>query len=280
MDNVGLVLEGGGMRGVYTCGVLDYFMEKDLYFNYIIGVSAGACNAASYISKQRGRNEKVSINYTTDPRYMGLNNLIKSKSFFNMDFIFDEVPNKLVMFDYDTFYKSACKFLIGATDCETGQPYYFEKEDFDEKLNVLRATASLPLISPIVKFKNHEFLDGGISDSIPIKKSISDGNLKNIVVLTRNEGYRKKPIKYIGLIKAKYKKYPLLVQAILNRYKKYNDTMDYIEKLEGEGKVIIIRPSKPLNVGRLEKNQEKLKALFYNGYDDAKTSYDKIINFI
>lgn len=280
MDKVGLVLEGGGMRGIYTCGVLEYFMEKDLYFNYVVGVSAGACNAVSYIAKQKGRNEKVNINYATDPRYMGLRNLIKDKSFFSMDFIFDEIPNHLVEFDHETFKKAGCKFFIGVTDCETGRPFYLSKEDIDEKFTALRATASLPLISPMVKFKNRQFLDGGISDSIPIAKSIEDGNLKNIVVLTRNEGYRKEPLKHVGFIKAKYKNYPLLMESLMNRYKKYNETLDYIEKLEKQGKVIVIRPSKPVNVGRLERNQEKLKDLLQNGYEDAKNSYEKIMEFI
>lgn len=279
MENVGLVLEGGGMRGLYTCGVLEYFMENDLYFNYIIGVSAGACNAASYISRQKGRNEKISIGYVKDWRYMSLKNLLREKSFFGMNFIFDEIPNKHVLFDYETFYNADCNFLIGVTDCKTGEPLYLNKEDIDEKFYALRATASLPLISPIVKFKNHEFLDGGISDSIPIAKSIEDGNNKNIIILTRNKEYRKSPMKYSGLIKHKYKKYPLLIKSIMNRYKHYNDTLDYIEELEAQGKVIVIRPSEELNVGRLERDPEKLNALFKNGYEDAKNTYEKIIKF-
>lgn len=277
MSNVGLVLEGGGMRGLYTCGVLEYFMEKDLYFNYIIGVSAGACNAVSYISKQKGRNKKVNIEFCSDSRYMGFKNLITKKSFFGMDFIFDEIPNKLVSFDFDEFERSKCKFLIGVTDCKTGKPFYLDKSDIDEKFNALRATASLPLISPIVKFKGHEFLDGGISDSIPIRKSISDGNEKNVIVLTRNKDYRKEPMKHDRIIKYKYKKYPELVKTILNRYSMYNETLDYIKKLENEGKVVVIRPSQELSVDRLERNPQKLESLFQNGYSDAKNCYEKIM---
>ena len=157
MENVGLVLEGGGMRGLYTCGALELFMEKNLYFNYIIGVSAGACNAVSYISKQKGRNKKVNIDYCRNWKYMSFRNLLFGKSFIGMDFIFDEIPNKHVKFDYDTFFKSNCKFLVGVTDCKTGNPLYLNKEDLNDKFDALRATSSLPLICPMVNFKGHEF---------------------------------------------------------------------------------------------------------------------------
>ncbi|AFM41169.1 putative esterase of the alpha-beta hydrolase superfamily [Desulfosporosinus acidiphilus SJ4] len=280
MEKIGLVLEGGGMRGLYTCGVLEYFMENDLYFNYIIGVSAGACNAVSYISKQRGRNESVIINYAKDWRYMSLRNLLLSKSYFGMDFIFDEIPNKHVAFDFQTFYSSPCDFLVGATDCKTGKPIYLTKEDMGDKFQALRASASLPLISPIVNYKGYQLLDGGISDSIPIRKSIADGNTKNIVVLTRNKGYRKNPAKFTGLIKLVYRKYPFFVETMLNRYKIYNDTLDYIEQLEHDGQVLVIRPSKPLEVGRLEKDPQRLKGLLQNGYIDTKESYERILNFV
>lgn len=279
MENIGLVLEGGGMRGVYTCGVLEYFMERDLYFNYIIGVSAGACNAASYISKQRGRNEKVNIGFVNDSRYMSFRNLVRGKSIFGMDFIFDEIPNKHVPFDFETFHKSSCEFLIGVTDCNTGEPLYLNKEDVNNKFNALRATSSLPIVSPIVNFKGHELLDGGISDSIPIVKSIKDGNKKNVIVLTRNEGYRKNQMKFGNLVKFKYRNYPFLIEAMMNRHKKYNETLEYIEKLETEGKAIVIRPSKKLTIDKFEKNPEKLHELFQNGYEDAKNFYEKIKEF-
>lgn len=280
MEKVGLVLEGGGMRGAYTCGALEYLMDKELYFKYIIGVSAGACNAASYISRQKGRNQKISINFVNDPRYLSFRNLLKEKSVFGMNFIFDEIPNKHVLFDYETFYNAQCKFIVGATDCNTGKPVYFNKEDVNGNFDALRASASLPLVSPIVNFKDYELLDGGISDSIPIRKSIADGNTKNIIVLTRNKEYRKSPVKYGNILKFKYKKYPLLVETMMNRYIQYNETLDFIDKLEAEGKVIVIRPSAKLQVGRLEKDTKKLNDLFQNGYEDLKNSYEKIISFI
>lgn len=280
MENIGLVLEGGGMRGLYTCGVLEYFLEKELFFNYIIGVSAGACNAASYISRQKGRNEKVNISFANDPRYMSIRNLIGKKSYFGWDFIFDEIPAKHIKFDFETFKKATCKFIIGVTDCNTGKPLYLNKDDVGIGFYALRATASLPLISEIIKFKGHELLDGGISDSIPVKKSMEDGNIKNVIVLTRNKEYRKSPIKHQGLVKIKYKKYPELIKAMINRYKNYNETLDYIEQLEQEGKALVIRPSRSLEVGRVERDPVKLKTLFDNGYEDAKNYYEKLISFI
>lgn len=280
MKNIGLVLEGGGMRGLYTCGVLEYFMEKDLYFNYIIGVSAGICNAASYASKQMGRNEQVILNYINDSRYLSIRNLFREKSLFGMNFIFNEIPNKYVPFDFDTFHSFPFKFIIGATDCNTGKPVYFNKENIREGLEILKATASLPIISPIVKYKGFELLDGGISDSIPIMKSIKDGNKKNIIVLTRNLGYRKTPTKFTRLIKFKYKRYPALVETLLNRYKSYNETLDNIEQLEKEDKAIVIRPSRELKVGRYEKNTSKLRELLENGYEDTKEIYGRIQEFI
>lgn len=281
MNNIGLVLEGGGMRGLYTCGVLEFFMERDLYFNYVIGVSAGACNAASYISRQKGRNIKVNTGFLKDWRYMSVRNLILKKSFFGMDFIFKEIPDKYVKFDYEAFHSAPCKFLVGVTDCKTGKALYFNKDDImTEGFDILRASSSLPLLSPVVKLKGYEVLDGGISDSIPIAKSIKDGNDKNIIVLTRNKGYRKSPLKFVNLIKMKYKKYPLLIESMINRYKKYNDTLDYIERLEEEGKAIVIRASKEIKVDRLERNSAKLHELFKNGYEDAENAYKIIMEFI
>lgn len=280
MDKVGLVLEGGGMRGVYTCGVLEYFLSQNLHFKYCVGVSAGASNAASYIARQKGRNEKVTIGFVNDKRYMSFRNLITTKSFFGMDFIFNEIPNNLVPFDYETFNESDCNYLIGVTDCNTGKAIYLNKDDVKGGLQALRATCSLPLISPVVNFKGYELLDGGISDSIPIAKSIMDGNDKNIIVLTRNKEYRKKPTQFVNLIKYKYKKYPLLVEALINRHRVYNETLDYIEKLEAAGKAIVIRPTKTVTVGRLEKDITKLKELYNMGMEDARVLYDRIKEFI
>lgn len=275
MSSIGLVLEGGGMRGVYTSGVLDYFMEQDFYVPYVIGVSAGACNGVSYVSRQPGRTRKATIGYIDDPRYINYKNLIKYGYLLNMDLIFDEFPNKLVPFDYNTFFNSEQECVIGATSCNTGMPEYFSKKksmDINNIMDICRASSSMPFVAPIVKIENEPFLDGGITDSIPIRKSIEDGNERNIIVLTRNKDYRKKPSSLRFLVKKMYAKYPKLQEAIFNRYKIYNETLDYIEKLEKEDRVFVIRPTEPFTVGRAEKNVEKLTGLYDMGYKDAENS--------
>lgn len=280
MNGVGLVLEGGGMRGVYTSGVLEFFLEQELHFNYVIGVSAGACNAASYISRQRGRNKAVTIDMVNDRRYLSLRNLVKGGSLFGWDFIFNEVPNQLVPFDYDTFYNSPASFTAGATNCITGKAVYFSKDQIELNFDVLRASSSLPLVSPIVHIDEQPLLDGGLAEPIPIRKSIQDGNQKNIVVLTQNKGYIKKPDSLLRLYKVKYKKYPALLHTMMIRHQKYNETLQYIEQLEKEGSCIVIRPQNPLQVGRLERDSAKLVDLYQNGYEDAKMLSDQIHSFL
>ncbi|TCS84467.1 patatin-like phospholipase family protein [Tepidibacillus fermentans] len=273
MEGVGLVLEGGGMRGVYTAGVLEFFMEQDLYFPYVIGVSAGACNACSYISRQKGRNKRVTIDYVNDPRYLSYRNLWKEKSIFGMDFIFDEIPKRLDPFDFETFNHSKQRFIVGTTDVFTGKPVYFDRESVEDVLQLVRASSSLPFAAPTVHIDGYTLLDGGIADPIPIRKSIKDGNLKNVIVLTRNRGYRKRPFKYKWLAKRKYPRYQGLIDAMVNRHQVYNETLDFIKQLEEEKKAFVIRPSQPLSVKRTEKDQKKLEELYHQGYEDAKKSY-------
>lgn len=282
MIHTGLVLEGGGMRGLYTAGVLDFFLEKDMIFSYVIGVSAGACNATSYISRQKGRNKTVNTAFVDDWRYMSFKSLIKNGSLFGMDFIFDDIPNRIVPFDYETFYRSPVIFKIGVTDCITGKPLYFDKDNLNRNLTVLRASSSLPLLSPIVQFKGYHLLDGGITDPIPVRQAIADGYQKTVIVLTRNKGYQKEPLSnpLRLLLEKKYRKYPRFVNAMLNRYKIYNETLDYIDELEQKRQTVVIRPSKKLEVDRFEKNAEKLIALHNQGFEDAATAYDRIISII
>ena len=281
IDQVGLALEGGGMRGVYTAGILEFFLEQDLYFPYVIGVSAGACNAASYLSKQKGRNKTVTIEYASDPRYISWKNYFKNRQFFGMDFIFDEIPNKHVPYHYDVFYNNPSEFVVGTTDCLTGEPIYFKKQDYEmDLLTVLRASSSLPFIAPEIRFKDKILLDGGISDPIPIKKAQKDGFKKNIVILTRNEGYLKKPSKFHFLINRKYPEYKGLQHSLRKRYQIYNETVSYLENEEKAGNALIIRPSKPLKVGRMERNPERLEELYNQGYEDAKNSMSSILNYI
>ena len=280
MINTGLIIEGGGMRGIYTAGVLDFFMEKDLYFDDCYAVSAGACHAASYYSKQIGRSLKVTLDYIHDKRYCSVNSLIKTGDLFGVEMLYNRIPNELVLYDYDTFNKFGGNFHSVVTNCNTGKPEYIKIKDMERDIVAIRASSSLPLLSRIVEINGQQYLDGGISDSIPIKKSIEDGHKKNIVILTRDKTYRKTKSSFSHIFKIKYKKYPNLVKAIENRYKMYNDTLDFIEDKRKSGEVFVIQPKEPVNISRVEKDKTKLKALYDAGYNDAKECYEKLIKFI
>lgn len=277
MINSGLVLEGGGMRGVYTAGVLDYFLEKELYFPYVIGVSAGACHGSSYVARQHGRNRQVTIDYVGHRDYISYRNLLVKKELFGMDFIFDKLPKELVPFDFDTFNSSTDRFLIGTTDCITGEPVYFDKSDYpEENLKLIRASSTLPFMAPAIEFDGRILMDGGIADPIPIRKTLSDGIEKPVLVLTKPKGYRKKKSSFGWLPRYAFKQYPGLTRALDTRYQLYNDTLDYIEELEAKKEVLVIRPSQVMKVGRTERNPVKLTQLFELGYEDAKSAFEEM----
>ena len=280
MIEAGLVVEGGGMRGVYTAGVLDYFMEKNLYFDDCYGVSAGACHISSYVSKQIGRSIKVTLDYINDKRYCSVNSLIKTGDMFGVEMLYDLIPNKLELYDYDTFNKFKGNFYSVVTNCKTGKAEYIKIKDMKKDIIAVRASSSLPLLSRIVEINGKEYLDGGITDSIPIKKSIKDGHKKNVVILTRDKTYRKSKPKFLSLLKFKYKKYPNLVKAIENRYKMYNETLDFIEEEKAKNKVFIIQPKLPLKISKIEKDKDKLKELYDQGYEDAKELYEDLMKFL
>ncbi|WP_456275746.1 patatin-like phospholipase family protein [Bacillus sp. AK128] len=281
MTKIGLVLEGGGMRGVYTAGVLEYFLEQDLFFPYTIGVSAGACNAVSYLARQEGRNKKVNIDYISNPNYLSMRNYIKKRELFGMDFIFDEIPNKLVPFDYDAFYKAQEFFEVGTTDCVTGETiYYNNKEHGQDMLTILRASSSLPFVAPIVSYDNRRLLDGGISDPIPIKRAEQAGFEKNVVILTRNRGYQKKPSKKSWISSRMYKEYPGLLNRMEQRAINYNETLDYISNQEKNAQSFVIQPANPLKVSRIERNQIRLTELFNEGYEEGKRLYPALLKWM
>lgn len=266
---VGLVLEGGGMRGIYTVGVLDLLLDYQIHTDYVIGVSAGACHGVSYVSNQRGRSFKVNTDYLDDPRYLSFKNYLKTKSIFGMDFIFDEIPNKLDLFDYDQFKSSNCEFVAGVTDVQTGKPVYFGKEHLDRDTTILRASSSIPVFAPIVEYHGGKYLDGGTSDPIPVRKALEDGCDQVIVVLTRDRSYVKKPESFRMVYKRAFKKYPEMVRLLDERQKIYNETLRYIRKLEEENKAIVIAPSQPINISRFEKNIDVLRGLYDMGMRDA-----------
>ena len=280
MIKAGLVVEGGGMRGVYSSGVLDFFIEKDLFFENNYGVSAGACHLCSYLAKQYKRAFRVNVDYLNDKRYCSVHSLLKTGNLFGAEMLYDIIPNELNLFDYDTYNKNESNFYVVITDINTGKPEYVKIGDLKKDIIYVRASSSLPLLAQNVKINDKEYLDGGISDSIPIKKSIADGNKKNVVILTRDSTYRKGKNSLMPIIKLKYKKYPNFVKSMADRYIVYNEILDFIKELEDNGDVFVIRPKKPVNICRTEKNREKLEALYNDGYNDAKDCYEELLKYL
>lgn len=280
MYQAGLVLEGGGMKGAYTAGVLDFFLEKEMEFASVYGVSAGAVHMCSYLSKQKGRSIRISTKYGADPRYCSVASLLLTGDLFNVKTCYDTVPNKWEPFDHKTYESYQGKAYAVVTNIETGKPEYLLVDECREGLQKVRASASLPLVSRNVPIGDKLYLDGGCTDSIPIAKSIMDGNKKNVVILTKEVGYVRKPATKIGLLKVRYRKYPKLVEAMQKRHITYNETLEYLERLEESGKVFIIRPKKASDVGRIEKDAKKLQALYEEGYNDAVACHEELIKFL
>jgi len=241
----------------------------------------GALNAASYISKQQGRSFRVPYNHLNNPRYLSLGNFIREGSYFGLDFIFNKIVYELDPFDFETFEKSEQKFISVAAHCTKGTPHYFEKNSLNREDNIraLMATSSLPFISKMITVKNEEFLDGGIIDAIPIEKAIEDKVVKPVIILTRPFGYRKKT-SGIFLSKIVYKKYSKVQEMIKNKAYNYNKTMDLIEKLEKENKVFVIRPNSPIQMGRTEKNLEKLQKAYNYGYETMKNREKDLLKWL
>ena len=279
-EKTGLVLEGGGLRGIFTAGVLDFFLEKNIEFDGCIGVSAGSCHACSYLSKQYKRAFNVSVDYLDDKRYCSMHSLITTGDLFGVDFVYGEIPDKLNPIDNETFMKSKTKFQAVITNCRTGEAEYPEVKDFRKDTVYIRASSSLPFLSKMVKINGELYLDGGVSDSIPIKKSIENGNTKNVIIMTRDKKYRKKQSKLGKISAIRYKKYPKFVELMNTRFSRYNEILEYIYELEKQGKVFIIQPETPLNLGRIEKNKEKLTNVYNTGYEQAKKQYDALMEYL
>ncbi|MDN7241959.1 patatin family protein [Planococcus sp. N028] len=277
----GLILEGGGMRGVYTGGVLEKFLEEQIFMDYVIGVSAGACNAASYISRQTGRNREVTIGYVRHPDYISMKNLLVRRELFGMNLIFDEIPNRLVPFDYHQYNEATEEFVVGTTDCLTGEAVYFEKRQHaKDVLAIVRASSSLPFMAQPVEFEGRLLMDGGVADPIPIRKALADGVTKPIVVLTREKGYRKKKSSFARVMPALYRQFPGIVKSMENRYLRYNETLEFVERLEVEGKALIIRPASLYKINGFERDPAKLTHLYNQGYQDAEAALEKVKRYI
>lgn len=283
MQKATLVLEGGATRGVFTSGVLDYLMEQEFYTSHVIGVSAGACNAVDYVSRQPGRTRDCMI--PTDKNlsyYYGMRKFIKEKSLMNMDMIFDIYPKQIYPFDFDTYFRSEMNCELVTTNCVTGKAEYMdEAQDPDRLMKICRASSSMPLLCPIVNIDGIPYLDGGLADSIPIRRAMDIGNEKIIVVLTRNRGYRKKEVSKAveKMYRRAYRSYPNLLRTLLRRAPYYNRTLNELENLEREGKIFVIRPQvKP--VSRLERSQEHLMAFYHHGYDLMEREYDRLMEYL
>lgn len=274
----GLVLEGGGMRGVYTAGVLEYFLDEGIRFPYLVAVSAGACQATSYLSEQKGRNRMVSIDYVRHPDYLSVRNWFRERSLFGMDLLFNTLPNKLVPFDYDAFYRNPAAFWVVTTDAVTGEPCYKEKNETGPDgrfMDYIRASSSLPYVSPPVRLDGRVLFDGGVSDPIPVGKSERDGNAFHVIVLTREAGYRKRPGRNMRwLAKRIYPEYAGLRDAMERRWQVYNASLERAEALEREGRAVILRPPAGTGVDRMTKDERKLAALYEWGYRHAKERAD------
>lgn len=277
----GLVLEGGAMRGMYTAGVLDVMMENHVEVDGVIGVSAGAVFGCNYKSKQIGRVIRYNTKYCSDERYVSLKSLIKTGDLYGAEFCYNELPTRLDPFDVKTYQENPVDFYVTCTDVHTGRPVYHLCNRGDaEDIQWMRASASMPLVSRIVSVGGYDLLDGGISDSIPIRWFLKQGYKKNIVVLTQPAGYRKKPTRMIPMFKVFMRKYPEIAKAMKRRHRNYNGSLKAVKKLEERGEVFLLQPSEPIAIGRTEKDPEKLKRVYQLGRRDAQAHLQEMQNFL
>ena len=270
-DNTALVLEGGGLRGVFTCGVLDCFMDKGIRFPFTVGVSAGACNGLSYMSGQRGRAKSSNIDLMDKHHYVGFKYLLTQGCIMDYKLLFEDFPEKIIPYDYESYFANTDRFVMVTTNCLTGKAEYLE-EKYDSKrvMDIVRASSSLPYVTKITYVDGVPMLDGGIADPIPVEYARSQGYEKMVVILTRNKGYRKNE-KQLPVPKFIYRKYPELRKTLSSRNAQYNHTMEMIERLEDEGHMTVIRPVHPIEVDRMEKDTDKLRALYQEGYELAES---------
>lgn len=262
----GLVLEGGGMRGVFTCGVLDCFMDRGIRFPYTIGVSAGACNGLSYMSGQRGRAKFSNIDLLAKYHYIGMKYLLTKRNIMDFDLLFREFPERILPYDYEAYFHCPERYVMVTTNCLTGEANYWEEKQSEKRvIDIVRASSSLPFVCPIAYVDGIPMLDGGIVDSIPLMRARRDGFTNNVVVLTRNRGYRKK-IQGTKVPPFIYRKYPALRAAINRRSVVYNAQLELVERLEEAGEITVIRPQRPVTVDRIERDIRKLTELYEEGY--------------
>lgn len=279
---LGLVVEGGASRTYYSCGVMDEMLREKIFADYIIGTSAGISNAVSYASKQIGRNYTIATKYLNDKRYMGTKYLLnpKKRCYFNLDFIMDEIPNKLVPFDYDSFADFKGDVIATLTNINTGKTEYVPVSRYDRRFEILRATCALPLLFQPITINGNKYLDGGITDSIPFRQAFNDGCDKCIIILTQARDYRKHADKSLEISARRYKKYPEFAKALLNRPNMYNNQLEDIKALEKQGLAYVIAPEQSLGIGRTESNPNVISKIYKQGESDLRKHLDKLKEFI
>ena len=283
MINGGLVLEGGGMKGVFTAGVLDFLMDKKIMFSSVYGVSAGACHMTSYISGQRGRAFDISVDYLDTRWYCSIPSLVTTGNLFNTEVAYSLIPNDLNPFDHEAYEKYEGNAYSVVTDVETGKPEYLRlKSCRGKNMDKIRASASLPLVARMVEVNGRKYLDGGLSDAIPLERSVRSGNGKNLVVLTKEVGYVRTPISgaELAMLKVRYAAYPNIWKLMRNRDIRYNRQLQYVQDMEKEGRAFVIRPQHKSDTSRIDKNPEHLKQLYQEGYAEAEKNYDKLMAYL
>ena len=280
MYGAGLVLEGGAMKGVYTAGVLDFFLDAGIDFEKCYGVSAGACCMCSYLSKQRGRALATMTDYLNDKDYWGLSSFLRTGDLFNVQMCYHDIPEKLNLFDYEAFDKNPSRGYAVVTNIETGFAEYIPLQEMHRDIEAVRASASMPFVSRNVDIGGKMYLDGGLADSIPILHAVTDGCRKNVVVMTKEEGYWRSPMRHAGAARLKYAKYPKVYELIKNRHNTYNETLRYIYEQVEEGTVFLIQPRYKSDVSRTEKDASKLRALYEEGYEEAASRKEELLAFL
>ncbi len=277
----GLVMEGGAMRGIFSAGVMDVLMENGVDFDGLIGVSAGACFGCNYKSKQSGRVIRYNLRFCKDKRYCSLHSLITTGDMFGAEFCYDTIPNKLDLFDSETYVKNPMKFYVNATDVESGKPVYHCLETVEPKeLEWIRASASMPMAARIVNIDGKKLLDGGIADSIPLKFMERSGYDKNVVILTQPRDFVKKSGKSASMIKFLYRKYPNLVNVYLKRPKIYNEQLAHIRRSEKNGTAFVIAPPEKLPIGHIEHDRDKLLEVYRIGRNTARKRLPELLEFM
>ena len=271
----GLVLEGGAMRGIYTAGVLDIFNENKIKVDGVIGVSAGCVHGVNYISEQNGRSIRYTLKSRNDKRYMSVKSLLKTGNMVETDFCYHEIPEKLDPFDNNTYMKSGIDFYTVSSNVETGRAEYLKCKDVFKQIDLIRASASMPFVSQIVETGGFKLLDGGICDSVPVKKFMEMGYDRIVVILTKPIGYIPKPNNAF-LSKKMYGKYPEFVDALITRHLRYVENLNYVNKLEEEGKIMVIRPSRTVNISRTEKNLARIWEMYELGRENAEERLEEV----